>query len=428
MTNRRGLLLGAIVGLAMVLFYFSAPNAFELFELQLLDYRLRSRPVEPGPEKISVILVDERAMGRYGLGEKFKFALAELIEELTSEGVKVIALDIIFPTPRDNESSSSDRLSLAIHNAQCVVLGYRWDIPGFIEPFNNLERAERLRVVLGEHGWRYGYRENIPQAVYPTPKRALISDMRIVRSACSQGYVSVIAGLDLSVRTVPMAISMQQHFLPPFSVSIVRKFRDNEEFVVQAEDGVVQKIVLGDRELPVDMAGRLLLLPPGPPSSIQTYDFISALAGEIPSYRLKDGIVLIGVSAMGGHDNFTTSYGPNTPGVYVHAEAVHNMLDGRFLRRDLPIRRAETLIMLLLPIILGLLIAQVRPIFALLLPPIIAMALIYMAQLFLERWGLWFLTSYAVVALFSAQIVILGARLAVADKIIRCGQERENSA
>ena len=74
---------------------------------------------------------------------------------------------------------------------------------------------------------------------------------------------------------------------------------------------------------------------PGPTAQVPHYSFAAVLQEKIPLQTFKDKIVLVGVTADGLVDAIATPYdrNPHTSGVYLHAAAIDNLLEQRFLQR-----------------------------------------------------------------------------------------------
>lgn len=60
---------------------------------------------------------------------------------------------------------------------------------------------------------------------------------------------------------------------------------------------------------------------------------IDVLSGKIPPGTLRDKIVLVGVTAAGGHDFLATPFSSRFSGVEKHAQAAAAILEGRFIAR-----------------------------------------------------------------------------------------------
>ena len=99
-------------------------------------------------------------------------------------------------------------------------------------------------------------------------------------------------------------------------------------------EGYVEAVRLGNITIPTTPAGELWLYyrKPAPDLYISARDILGpdfALSGE----RVAGHIVFIGTSASGLLDIHGTTLGDNVPGVSIHAQAVEQMLAGRYLTR-----------------------------------------------------------------------------------------------
>lgn len=83
---------------------FSRPRPEETvagaLEAKALDLKFRLRGALPPSEHISVVAIDERSVGTYGLWPWDRGRMADLITRLTEAGARVIALDMAFVDPQ----------------------------------------------------------------------------------------------------------------------------------------------------------------------------------------------------------------------------------------------------------------------------------------------------------------------------------------
>jgi CHASE2 domain-containing sensor protein/signal transduction histidine kinase len=75
----------------------------------------------------------------------------------------------------------------------------------------------------------------------------------------------------------------------------------------------------------------------GSARSLPQYPLVDVLRGQVPAIALKDKIVLIGITAT-GFDTLATPFDQNPPatGVFLHATAIHNLLQNNALRPIAP--------------------------------------------------------------------------------------------
>jgi len=132
----------------------------------------------------------------------------------------------------------------------------------------------------------------------------------------------------------------------------------------------------------------------GPRGTIRTISAQSLLVGEEPD--LKGQLVLIGATATGVGDRFSTPYDPVLPGVEVMATGIANLLQGTHLIRDKTVRKTDAAAALVL-VTAGCLALFLLP-------------LVTGAMLFLGLLGGWI----AVTAIFFSQSYWLSVALPIA--------------
>ncbi|MDY6852771.1 MAG: adenylate/guanylate cyclase domain-containing protein, partial [Thermodesulfobacteriota bacterium] len=95
----------------------------------------------------------------------------------------------------------------------------------------------------------------------------------------------------------------------------------------------VERVGLGELNLPTDEAGRLLVNYRGPAQTFPHYPIADILAGRLDKGTFKDKIVLVGPTAVGIYDLRVTPYDSVFPGVEIHANIIDNILHKDFLVR-----------------------------------------------------------------------------------------------
>jgi adenylate cyclase len=95
----------------------------------------------------------------------------------------------------------------------------------------------------------------------------------------------------------------------------------------------VEGIQMGERFIPTDENGQLLINYLGPPRTFPHFSISDILHGKLAKGTFKDKIVLVGATAMGTHDLRSTPLSPLYPGVEVHATVIDNILTQNFITR-----------------------------------------------------------------------------------------------
>ena len=85
---------------------------------------------------------------------------------------------------------------------------------------------------------------------------------------------------------------------------------------------------MGERFIPTDEHGRLLVNFLGPPKTFPHVSVTDVLAGRFEKGTFKDRIVLVGATAIGTHDLRSTPLSPVYPGIEIHATVIDNIVTG----------------------------------------------------------------------------------------------------
>jgi adenylate cyclase len=111
-----------------------------------------------------------------------------------------------------------------------------------------------------------------------------------------------------------------------------------------------------------DAHGQMLINYQGPLGTFLHYSIADVLQKSIPPEKFRGKLVLVGATATGIGDLRATPYGGNIyPGVEIHANAIDNILNDRFIKHDARTALIDALLIFTLGIPLGIWMALVRP-------------------------------------------------------------------
>ncbi|MFO7707146.1 MAG: adenylate/guanylate cyclase domain-containing protein [Desulfobacterales bacterium] len=384
--------LSLTVGTALLvagLFILGVP-LLELIELKTYDLRFRSRSALPPTPVVALALIDERSLDTEGRWPWPRRTIAKLVEHLSQDGARVIGFDVGFLEPDENfhlgflreltETIAqlgirNDRLSGMIrageeladndevlarairHSSAAVVLGYFFhmseaDLDYRLQPAEIEHRLERIRP------------SKYPLTLYKDPQArsapfiqayAPESNLQILAEAAgSAGYYSVKSDPDGVVRWMPLIIQCGRHLYPPLSVVCAWHYLGRPQMIVEADRYGVQGVRMGQRLIPTDESGQLLINFLGPSKTFPYISISDILGGKTPKGTFADRIVLVGATAMGTHDLRSTPVSPLYPGVEIHATVVDSILTGDFLAKPKWSRFFDLLAILLLGAVVGI--------------------------------------------------------------------------
>jgi adenylate cyclase len=362
---------GACVAVVVALFYLQL-DFFEALELRTYDLRLRSRgPLEPSGEVV-LALIDESSLDVEGRWPWPRTRMATLVERLSDAGARVIVFDVGFLEPDDNsnlgwieriertlagfeiddrrldealdtwqaEADTDGALARSIGRSQApVVLGYFFHaMPGEGEAAYRMDPEEidrQLELIEASQYASVQIRGGVAASPFERAYAPEGNLPELARAAASSGTFTIRQDIDGIVRWMPLALECGplEEVFPPISVLAAWHYLGEPPMTVHVGPTGVEGIQMGERFVPTDARGRMLVNYAGPPLTFPHFSIGDLLAGNVPEQQIRDRIVLVGATATGTYDMRATPFGTVFPGVEIHASVVDNLLRGDFVTR-----------------------------------------------------------------------------------------------
>ncbi len=344
---------------ALYLLSYAPPFArdfIDRLELVIYDQRLEimPRPVRNQEHRIVIVDLDERSLQAEGQFPWNRIKVGRLVEKLRDYGTLVVGFDVTFPEPdrsvRDllepvdlstldpmfnttlqeieplidsdqyfaNVMQSGIDVVLAINFNILEDVGYN-DLPPSIFDVQT-EIAEQLSL-----RDMSGYTGNIPL---------------LQEAAMGNGNMNQLPDADGVVRRVPLVLRYGYGLYPTLSLEMMRVYNFAESYELITElygsTEVVTAVRIGEGAgafvIPTDRSASVLVPYMGPSSrrSGDYFEYVSAT--DVLNDRVEDGVftnslVLIGSSAPGVQDIRPTPLDGVYPGVEVHANMLHALLE-----------------------------------------------------------------------------------------------------
>jgi adenylate cyclase len=328
-----GLLTAVAIGLAFCLI--AHFNLLHGVDLQSGDFLHRAADSNPGAapdQKIIMVAIDDESLEQLGRFSSWPRAYhAELINVLEEAGARVIVFDVLFSEPAPGD----DKLLAAIEQAGNVVL----PLAGTLEAHHSAVTGETM--ALG----------SVIKPLKPFEESAL-----------AVGHANMIPDEDGIVRRVPLIIPNGENDEPALALAAVAKYLRRPQIM---ETPIKENhLSLAGRSIPLDNTNSMLInYEGGPvPSGFEAVSYVDVLRNNISLDIFQDKIVLIGVTAIGFGDIFWTPMGQLMSGVELHANAMHTILAGNFLK---PAPGFITMLaVLFLAILCGLVVLHLRILWA----------------------------------------------------------------
>ncbi|MCP4665921.1 MAG: CHASE2 domain-containing protein, partial [Deltaproteobacteria bacterium] len=178
----------------------------------------------------------------------------------------------------------------------------------------------------------------------------------------ASGYFNMMADHDGVIRWMPLILQCGEDIFPPLAIQCARHFLGRPRMMVRVADVGVQGIQMGNRSLPTDEKGRLLINYLGPEKTFPYYSIIDIIDGRFPKGTFRDKIVLVGAAAVAIYDVRNTPFSTRAsyPGMEVHASVIDNILTRNFLSKPEWTRVFDLLAIIAMGVLLALVLPRLK--------------------------------------------------------------------
>lgn len=304
-------------------------RTFDMF--QLIDPRHKAaRPV-------TIVDIDDKSLAKLGQWPWPRTRIADLIQNLTSNGAVAIGFDVVFSEP---DRLNPDLVASQMRYLDDATRAKLRELPSNDQVLS--EAIKRSRVVLGETGLP-GVLSELDKSLPFTGVATLGEEgaerflfefpgllrnvPEIERVAAGRGLFSIKTERDGLIRRVPMIMRAQGNIMPSLSLEVLRVVTGTPTLLVRTDKTGIRAVRLKGVEIPTDKNGQLWVHYARRDPSI----YVSAadvLDNTVPPSKLAGKLVLVGTSAGGLNDIKTTPVSSTMPGVEIHAQVLESVLSG----------------------------------------------------------------------------------------------------
>ena len=433
---------------------------FDLIELKSYDLRFRSRGIRNASPEIVLAVIDERSLDTVGTWPWPRKQFGKLVDILSEDGAKVIGFDVGFWEPDENSNLRVlDDLEAEIGSLQSDD----GPIRNFIEKKrssldNDLIFAESLKrseanVILGHffhtNIGNLGYelsqdiiderRDRISESRYPLIMQedpdldigmflpefnvyAPETNLRVLTDAAdSSGYFNMVPDSDGIIRSTPLIIKCGEDVYSPLAIQCAWHYLDKPQLMVKAAIYGIEGIRMGNRFIPTDESGRLLINYRGPEKTYPYFSISDILEGKISEGTFRNKIVLVAATAVGlGDIRFTpTSGSAEYPGVEVHANVIDNILNNDFMNKPRWATIYDLLAIILVGVLVGIVVPRSGAIKGLLFVLALFILHIIGVNWLFSRYGFWVNMVYPALTLFLVYLALTTYHYLVEEKSSR---------
>jgi adenylate cyclase len=326
MANRRFILISGVLPALMVTALALYRPAFVVrLDDAVYDQTMRWAGTNPAHDRVVVVDVDERSLGKHGQWPWRRDLIARLVARLQDARASVVGLDIMFPEP-DRSDSNADHVFAETLRRGRVIMGYGLTFEAAPEDASPCA-LHPLSVAIVQRG---GDSDASPffRATDAVCNLTVLAD-----AAGASGFLNAAPDSDGILRRAPLVAEFDGRVYPSLAIAAISALTGTRDVVVHASTANSTSLVIGDRHVPLDGKGNLLLRFRGEKKTFLYVSAADVLDGRIGAETLSDKIVLVGTTALGTREVVATPLDTLFVGVEVQATAIDNLLQADFIRR-----------------------------------------------------------------------------------------------
>ncbi|MCK5120220.1 MAG: adenylate/guanylate cyclase domain-containing protein [Candidatus Latescibacteria bacterium] len=334
------------------------------FEAKMLDLRFalsfRVQGEKPPIEDLVIVDIDSRSLYKLGRYRQWPRSYhARLMDFLSKGGALAVGFDVLFVDP-DRDPQEDAELIRATRKAGHVfhaVMFSGADSSNFLYAM----REDPFRMLNPESS--YGFDETIHD-LFPRKARIEGAFPELARASAGLGCVNIFPDRDGVTRSMPLFVPLLDRMYAALGMKMALDLLGVQEQHIGIVPGEHVRLTLRDGEtvdIPIDKDGRMLIHYTGNYRSFRYISYYDVLEQRIPARFFEGKIVLVGASAPGLMDLRSVPFSAQFPGVEIHANVLHTILSGDFLRKaDFDV---VALIVLLSAVLTGILALTLSPLY-----------------------------------------------------------------
>jgi len=285
-----------------------------------------------------VVGLDDEALARFGHWPWPRALFARLLDRLAALGPSSVGVDVLFPEPELPSESGRPRLSegeLALADSLArgpFVLGWEFTFAPTAAPAEGTPGPTSVGIT-----WLRSPGVAEPTQGLWSASGAVCSLPELRHSVDSSGFLNAGLDPDGMLRRIPLLIEQGGSLYPSLGLATALKALGARQAVLEPTVSGDRVLRVGDRRIPLDSRGRLLLryrCQEGGPTQLSA---AAVLEGRLPPGAVEGRVVFVGAAATGLGETIATPVAPALPGVAAHAISAGNILQRDFARQGSPL-------------------------------------------------------------------------------------------
>ncbi|BDC40198.1 CHASE2 domain-containing protein [Paraburkholderia terrae] len=331
------------------------PDTFGTARQLLFDHYQRRFPRIPASQPVTIVAIDDRTLAAVGQWPWPRNRLANLVDAIAAQKPLAIGLDIYMP---EADQTSPDKVADNLPDSAAALAAGLRALPRHETTLANSLRA--APSVLGAAAVDHAAFDtstdlrSAPILVHGVDPLNRVKRYTYVLAslpelqAAAHGQAMLNVALEQgTVRRIPLILGLGDKLVPCMPIEMLRVVTGSAAVDVYADTAGMQSVGVADVQVPTQPDGDIWLHFASIRSTQHRY--VSArdvLQGQVDPERFHNKLVLVGLTGTGNTDMRTTALGELVPGIEIQAQIIETIFDGRFLRRPVWLKWAETIFVL----------------------------------------------------------------------------------
>ncbi|MGT2473363.1 CHASE2 domain-containing protein [Paraburkholderia terrae] len=331
------------------------PDTFGTARQLLFDHYQRRFPRIPASQPVTIVAIDDRTLAVVGQWPWPRNRLANLVDAIAAQKPLAIGLDIYMP---EADQTSPDKVADNLPNSAAALAAGLRALPRHETTLANALRA--APSILGAAAVDHPAFDtstdlrSAPILVHGVDPLNRVKRYTYVLAslpelqAAAHGQAMLNVALEQgTVRRIPLILGLGDKLVPCMPIEMLRVVTGSAAVNVYADTTGMQSVGVADVQVPTQPDGDIWLHFASIRSTQHRY--VSArdvLQGQVDPERFHNKLVLVGLTGTGNTDMRTTALGELVPGIEIQAQIIETIFDGRFLRRPVWLKWAETIFVL----------------------------------------------------------------------------------
>ncbi|MEM5425448.1 CHASE2 domain-containing protein [Paraburkholderia ferrariae] len=318
------------------------PDTFGSARQLLFDHYQRRFPRVPTTQPVTIVEIDDKTLETFGQWPWPRNRLAGLVDAIEANRPLAIGLDIYMPEPdqtspgivADNLPASEAALATqlrALPSHERILATALRASPSILgaaafDYATSTTRTDILSAPVLVHG---------PDALANVHRfNYVLASLPELQGAAHGQAMLNVAQEQGTVRRIPLVLGLGDKLVPSLPIEILRVATGSPAIEVFAGPSGVRAVGVADVRVPTQPDGDIWLHFASIARTQQRY--VSArdvLQGKVDASRIRNKLILVGLTGTGLTDMRTTALGELVPGIEIQAQVIETIFEGRFLQR-----------------------------------------------------------------------------------------------